>query len=395
MKKSWSLIVLIICLILVICACASKEMEEHKTEAEKKLEITEETGDVVGKKDEKEYQSRLDAIEPSAYRDVSGLKPEAGSYFSIIGKSGEGEYWEQVKKGAEQAAADINAELGYKGKDEIKVTYSGPAVAGSVDEQVNILDEELARYPLGVSISIVDTQACGVQFDLASGNGIPIVAFDSGSDYPGLMATVSTDNRGTAQMAADRMAELAGSTGEVLVFVQDSKSLSARERELGFTERLAEAYPGITVAEVYHMDQLEEMQKKLAKEKKIKNPEEVTEEQVIDEILKRHPEIKGVFAADGTAVMSALAALDRAEKKSVALIGYDSNKDELEALKNGEIDGLIVQNPFGMGYASVIASARAALSMGNEAYINTSAMWVTRDNLDSEEVKSWLGTGHF
>ena len=133
----------------------------------------------------------------------------------------------------------------------------------------------------------------------------------------------------------------------------------------------------------------------LAKEKKIKNPEEVTEEQVIDEILKRHPEIKGVFAADGTAVMSALAALDRAEKKSVALIGYDSNKDELEALKNGEIDGLIVQNPFGMGYASVIASARAALSMGNEAYINTSAMWVTRDNLDSEEVKSWLGTGHF
>ena len=50
MKKSWSLIVLIICLILVICACASREMEEHKTEAEKKLKITEETGDIDGKR---------------------------------------------------------------------------------------------------------------------------------------------------------------------------------------------------------------------------------------------------------------------------------------------------------------------------------------------------------
>lgn len=388
MKRSISLLAVILCIMAGICACTPKEEEEeHKTNAQKKLEETKETEE---KTEEKEYQRKLDAIEPSAYGEVSGLKLEAGSYLSIIGKGSGGEFWEQVKKGAEQAAADINEELGYKGKDAVKVTYSGPAEAGDVDEQVNILDEELARYPVGLSISIADAKACGVQFDLAAENGIPIVAFDSGSDYQGLMATVSTDNKGTAGMAADRMAELIGDKGEVLVFVQDSGSMSAREREEGFTERLGEAHPGMQASGVYYMDQLEEKKKELAEEKKLDNPEEITEEEVLDELFKKHPDVKGILATDGNAVQTVLETLERLEKKDVKVIGYDGNQEEIEALEGGRLDGLIIQNPFGMGYASVVASARAALSMGNEAYVNTDAMWVTKENLDSDEVKGWL-----
>lgn len=388
MKRSISLLAVILCIMTVICACTPKEEEkDHKTNAQKKLEETKETEE---KTEEKEYQRKLDAIEPSAYGEVSGLKLEAGSYLSIIGKSGGGEFWEQVKKGAEQAVADINEELGYKGRDAVKITYSGPATAGDVDEQVNILDEELARYPVGLSISIADAKACGVQFDLAAENGIPIVAFDSGSDYQGLMATVSTDNKGTAGMAADRMAELIGDKGDVLVFVQDSGSMSAREREEGFTERLAEAYPELQASKVYYMDQLEEQKKVLAEEKKLDNPEEITEEEVLDEVFKKHPDVKGIFATDGNTVQTVLETLERLEKKDVKVIGYDGNKEEIEALEDGRLEGLIIQNPFGMGYASVVASARAALSMGNEAHVNTDAMWVTKENLDSDEVKGWL-----
>ena len=43
-----------------------------------------------------------------------------------------------------------------------------------MDEQVNILDEELARYPVAVGISVVDATACEVQFDLAAENDIPV-----------------------------------------------------------------------------------------------------------------------------------------------------------------------------------------------------------------------------
>ena len=83
-------------------------------------------------------------------------------------------------------------------------------------------------------------------------------------------------------------------------------------------------------------------------------------------------------------------ALARAEKEDVTVVGYDGDKEELEALESGAVDGLVVQNPFGMGYASVVATARAALSIGNEAYIDTGAAWVTKENLETPEISGWL-----
>lgn len=387
-NRNASALVIVLCAALYLCACSSENKEEHRTDAEKKIEEPVEIK-------EKEYQEKLDVIEPSAYGNVSGLNLEKGSYISIIGKGKDGEYWEQVKKGAEQAASDINEKLNYEGKDEVKVTYSGPSVTDSVDEQVNILDEELARYPVGLSISIVDSQACGVQFDLAASNGIPIVAFDSGSDYQGLMATVSTDNRRTAQTAAEKMAELMNQKGELIVLVQDSKSMSAAEREKGFIEKIKADYPDIVISDVYHLDQMEKLKKAVIKQKKGKEKEDITEEDIteeemIDYMMEKHPNLNGIFAADGTTVDVALDALERSKKENITLVGYDGNKEEIEALKDGRIDGLVIQNPFGMGYAAVVASARAALSMGNEAYIDTGAVWVTKDNLDSSEVKKWL-----
>ena len=61
-----------------------------------------------------------------------------------------------------------------------------------------------------------------------------------------------------------------------------------------------------------------------------------------------------------------------------------------KALKEGQVDGLIVQNPFGMGYASVVASARAALNLGNEAVVDTGYTWVTKKNMKDEAVKKVL-----
>src|SRR5699024_10549091 len=103
---------------------------------------------------------------------------------------------------------------------------SGPGEAGNVDEQVNILDEELARYPAAVAIAIIDSKSCGVQFDLASENNIPVVTFDSASDYQGIMSKISTKNGEAAAAAASKLAQAMNRNGEALLFVHDSKSLS-------------------------------------------------------------------------------------------------------------------------------------------------------------------------
>ncbi len=435
MKKMYNVIAATVCAAMCVCACSSGRDADGGKEPAKTQE--------VNKKKEKAYQKKLDMITPSAYDNVMGLDLEKGTTLSVIGKAKDVPYWDEVKKGAEQAVEDMNKNLGYEGKARIKLTYSAPAAADNVDEQVNILDEELARYPEAMAIAIADTKACEVQFDLAAESDIPVVAFDSGSDYQGLMASVSTDNKASAREAAQRLADLMDEKGEVILFVHDSKSESAMDRESSFKEELENNYPEIAVAEVYHLDQLSVMQERIAAERngipwqegsedgtaepegsengttgpeggengtavsegsesadvKPEQPgdpehEEVTadmisEEDVMDYIMEKHPDAAGIYATNGEAVRLALDTVERNERKA-HIIGFDGDKDELEALEEGRIDALLLQNPFGMGYAAVIASARAALSMGNEAIVDTGYTWITKKNLKEEHIQKLL-----
>lgn len=404
MKIKYRFIALMLCVALALCACSGK----GEAKGEQPVPDVEDTGAGEEEKPEEEDadQARLDEISPAAYNNADGIALEKGAYISVIGKSDKAQFWDEVERGAQRAVSDINEELGYEGKDKVKLAYNGPAEAESVDEQVNILDEELARYPTAVAISIVDTKACEVQFDLAAENNIPVVAFDSGSEYKGLMAMVSTDNQKASQETAQHMAEQLGGEGEIVIIAHDSKSETALVRENAFTETIRNNYPGLLVTG-YQMD---EMQKTVADEvnegkyvigegepsgeplgedNKIA-PESVTKENVIDYIVKRHPGAKGYYATNGETVMAAADGLARAGTKDAVLMGYDADGEELEAMKDGKISGLIVQNPYGMGYASVIAASRAALQMGNEARIDTGYTWVTPENMEDERIQEIL-----
>lgn len=408
MKSRGSISVLLLCLMLGFSGCSGQETakgEQPAADTESVEETKEEASEV--KEEDLADQARLDMISPSAYNNADGIALEKGAYISVMGKASSGQFWDEVKRGAERAAADINENLGYKGGDKIKLTYNGPSEAENVDEQVNILDEELARYPTAVAISIADTKACEVQFDLAAENNIPVVAFDSGSEYKGLMAMASTDNQAASLEAAQHMAEKLGEEGEVVLLAHDSKSETAIIRETAFTEAVKNNYPGLSVAEVYRLDEMPELiagevnegryligegepqGEPLAEEEKIL-PETVTRENMIDYILKKHPGVKGIYATNGETVMNVTDGLERNQMESVAVIGYDADEAEIKALKDGKIEGLIVQNPFGMGYASVIAASRAALQMGNEARIDTGYIWVTKDNLEDASVQEIL-----
>lgn len=408
MKMRRKIITLMLCLAPVLGACSLVNTEPEKEPKQKAVSVkqTEDTKTKTEKK-QKEYQAKLDAISPSAYSNADGIALEKGAYISVIGKADGRAFWNEAKKGAEQAADDINKNLGYKGADKVKVTYNGPSEAENVDEQVNILDEELARYPVAVAIAIADAKACEVQFDLAAENSIPVVAFDSGSDYKGLMAMVSTDNEKSAKEAARHLSEYMGEGGEIVLLSHDSKSKTAIVREQVFAETIKNKYPDMAAVNIYRLDEMkkvisDEVNKgnyrlddekpsgaELSEEERIKE-EDITQENIIDYILKKHPNVKGCYATNGDAVISVARGLERLGMEGVTVVGYDANEEELKALKEGKIAGLIVQNPFGMGYASVIAAARAALSMANEANIDTGYLWVTKDNLESEEVQKML-----
>lgn len=111
---------------------------------------------------------------------------------------------------------DINSALGYTGDDRVTLNYSAPEAEDDVDDQVNILDEELDRYPAALGIAAVDAAACEVQFDLAAENSIPIVAFDSGTNYQNIVSMIETDNQEAARTAAGKLCDNIGDTGEVV-----------------------------------------------------------------------------------------------------------------------------------------------------------------------------------
>lgn len=383
-RKIMTVTAVVLLAAMSICACGKKEA------------TTTFTGD---KTEEPKYQCNLDAVSPSAYGEVEGLRLEPGTYISIIGKAEDAAYWKNVEKGVMQAAADLNAALGYTGNDKIKVTYNAPAKTENIDEQVNILDEELSRYPDVIGIASVDAESGAVQFDLATANGIPIIALDSGNHYRGIQCTVETENQDAARTGAYKLSDEIGGAGEVMLLVQDSKSESAKERANSFVEEIQTNHPEVSVVETLYCDQLEDKKKEIIEEKfKDKTAEEkaaeaakLSDKDVLLYYLEKHPNLKGMFGTSATVTQLGLDVLRDTEKsKKVVLMGFDVDKNLLTALEAGEVAGLVVQNPFGIGYASVVAAARTVLQIGNEAEVNTGYTWVTKENKESEAIQKML-----
>lgn len=416
-KRLIAAVSLAVCAAMGICACGSGDSDNVFTGEKSQVP---------------EWQPKLNMITPAVYGTVDDLDLEPGTYISVIGKMENSPYWKQVQEGVRQAADDINEKLGYTGEDKVKVLFNAPSDSEDIDEQVNILDEEMSRYPDVIAIASIDEDSSAVQFDLAIGNGIPIVAFDSRNSYQGIQCTCMTDNTEAAANGAEKLCEVIGDSGEAALLVQDSVSGNAREREEAFRQELSADHPGVSIVETIYLDQLEEMKRQAAAEELGVTPEELnawteaasglgtdpdsdtgedpiseeaktkledidsiaggmSDEETVAYYLSKHPDLKGCFGTNADAVVLGLEALRYMEKsEDIALVGFDSGKEQLEALDSGEIDGLIVQNPFGMGYATVVAAARTILEIGNEAVVNTGYTWVDKENMEDEAVQLML-----
>lgn len=391
MKKRLGILALVLCMALAAAGCKKASLNDGETN-------TTSVNKTNAKKNEN--QSKLDVLTPKAYSNVHGLNLEPGTTISIIGRGSDSDYWKAVEEGAQRAVDDINSMLGYKGDDKVKLTYSAPGAENDVDDQVNILDEELARYPAAVGIAAVDSGACEVQFDLAAENNIPIVAFDSGVDYQDIVSMVDTNNKEAAATAAGKLCDSIEDNGEIALFVHDSKSTSAKERENGFVDEITKNHPDVKIVKIYHLDKLEDMQKEIAgqttgaeaAEGEAEDSEgtEITQEEVVKYILEKNPGIKGCYATNEEAAKLVTGACESLEKEDMKIVSFDGGKDQLKLLKDGKIEGLIVQNPYGIGYATVVACGRAVLEQGNEAVVDTGYTWVTKKNMKDDIIKKMM-----
>jgi ribose transport system substrate-binding protein len=285
-------------------------------------------------------------------------------YIPVISKGFQHQFWQAVRLGTEMAAEDCG----------VTVTFEGPETEAMVDKQLEMLQTALDKSPDAIVFAALDSIAAIPLLERAQEEGMPVIAFDSGVDSDIPLATAATDNVAAAALAADKMAELIGGEGEVAVIAHDQTSRTGIDRVAGFTERMAEAYPDITVVDVQYGagDQLKSTD--LAKA-----------------IMLAHPNLKGFFGANEGSIIGVLNAVTELNMEGdIVVIGYDSGAQQIAAIRDGVQAGAITQNPIGIGYKAVEAAVMALRGEELDPVIDTGFMWYDVDNIDSDEIVAVL-----
>lgn len=293
-------------------------------------------------------------------------QPAAGEkpYIPVISKGFQHQFWQAVKKGSEQAAADLGVEI----------TFEGPESEAMVDKQVEMFQTALDKKPAAICLAAVDSKAFQPLLEKAKAAGIPVVGFDSGVDSDIPVTTASTDNIAAAAMAADKMAELIGGEGEVAIIAHDQTSRTGIDRVKGFTDQITAKYPNITIVDTQYGagDHLKSTD--LAKA-----------------IIQAHPNLKGFFGANEGSIIGVLNGVkELGMEGKIVVIGYDSGKQQMDAIRSGAQAGAITQNPIGIGYKCVEAAYKAYKGETLPKTIDTGFMWYDNTNIDSEEIKAVL-----
>ncbi|MGB6607305.1 MAG: ABC transporter substrate-binding protein [Atribacterota bacterium] len=295
---------------------------------------------------------------------VSFSAAEAKLYIPVISKGFQHQFWLAVKDGAEQAAKDL----------DVTITFEGPENESMVDKQMDMLQVAIDKNPAAICFAAVDSKAAIPLLQQAKEKGIPVIGFDSGVDSDIPLSTAATDNVAAAALAADKMVELIGGAGQVAIIAHDQTSRTGIDRVKGFTDRVAEKYPNVTIVATQYGggDQLRSTD--LAKA-----------------IIQGNPELKGFFGANEGSIIGVMNAVQEfGMKGKLVVIGYDSGQQQMEAIRSGLLAGAITQDPIGIGYKAVEAAVKAVKGETLPLFIDTGFHWYDATNIDDPVIAALL-----
>jgi len=202
---------------------------------------------------------------------------------------------------------------------------------------------------------------------------IPCAIIDSGIDTDKYICFAATDNYQGGAMAARHMGQILQGKGKVVVVKYVPGSASTTERENGFIETIQKEFPGIQIADSkYGQDTVE------------------TALQATEDLLTRHPDLQGLYACNASTAVGALQGLQSQKRTAVKMVGFDAERALIDGLRGGQIDALVVQNPFKMGYEGVKAVVATIKGETVAKKIDTGVELITKASLDDPKIKELL-----
>src|SRR4051794_36945532 len=284
-------------------------------------------------------------------------------YVAIVSKGFQHQFWQAFKKGAEQEAS----------KEGARITFEGPPTEQDIEQQVTMLTNAIQKKPAAIGFAALDSKASAPLMDQAKAQKIPVIAFDSGveSDVP--VTTAATDNKAAAAEAAKHMSDLLGGKGKVGIVVHDQTSKTGIDRRDGFLQWMKANAPGIKVLPVQYG-----------------GGDQAKSADIAKSIMASNPDLKGFYGANEGSAIGILKGVEESGKKGLTVIGFDSGKAQIDAIKNGAMAGAITQNPVGMGKELVSSAMKAIKGESVPKVIDTGFYWYDKTNIDDPKIQSVL-----
>jgi len=223
----------------------------------------------------------------------------------------------------------------------VQVELQGPA-EWDASLEARSLEQLTARKIDGVAVTAGEANALIPAIDRAVAAGIPVITFDSDSPGSRRLAFVGTDNYNAGWAAGKAMAEWLGGAGRVGVSTFPGPD-HLKKRLDGFAAALARFAPGITIAAVVNDE-----------------GDVAKAETQITAMLQADPGITGIFCAHGNPGPGAAAAVRNLGRRGkVQILAFDFGTPIIELIESGEIKGTVGQNPYLMGYMSMLLAYSA------------------------------------
>ncbi len=285
-------------------------------------------------------------------------------------------FWKSIHAGAIKAEQELE-----KSGLDVEIIWKGPLKEDDRESQIRVVEDFITRGVSGIVLAPLDDAALRIPVRDAVNNSIPVVIIDSGLKSQDYISFVATDNYIGGKRGGERLADILGGKGRVVMLRCHEGSASSTEREQGFLDVLKENYTDIEVVSSNQYGGVTTESAYIASENLLAPLRKGNEELMID----------GIFCPNESTTFGMLRALeDSGFAGKVNFVGFDSSERLVQALRKGHIKGLVLQDPINMGYLGVKTIVAHLRGQNVEGRIDTGSMVATPENMDDPKVKSLL-----
>jgi ribose transport system substrate-binding protein len=289
---------------------------------------------------------------------------------AVIPKGTTHEFWKSIHAGAVRAGREA----------QVEIIWKGPLKEDDREGQISVVEDFVTRGVSGIVLAPLDDVSLRAPVSRAQQSGIPVIIIDSDLQGDEYVSFVATDNYLGGKLAGERMVQLLKGSGRVIMLRYQEGSASTSKREQGFLDAVAQA-PGMTMVSAGQYGGATTESSYRASENLLAPLKHGDARLTID----------GIFTPNESTTFGMLRALqDGGFAGHVVFVGFDSSPKLVEALGRGELQGLVLQNPFRMGYLGVQLMVAHLHGTRVEKRIDTGVTLVTRENMEQPVIKELL-----